>query len=170
MLRVLGVTMLVAAATHMLGASAAVGAFLVGIAIPGALAERARAILGPQRDLFAAIFFVAFGLSTDPRDLLPALPWAIGLAIAGLLTKLATGWYAAGRDGVRSRGRLRAGFTLAPRGEFSIVIAGLAAAAGHEQVRVVATAYVLVLAVLGPVLAKFSDAIAERVLGERAAR
>ena len=34
----------------------------------------------------------AFGLTTDPRVLPPALLWAIGLAIAGLLAKLATGW------------------------------------------------------------------------------
>ncbi len=163
MLRVLGLTMLVAAATHLLGASAAVGAFLVGIAIPGTLAERARDILGPQRDLFAAIFFVSFGLGTNPRDLLAYLPVAAVLALVGVLSKVATGWYAAGRDGVQKRGRLRAGLTLAPRGEFSIVIAGLAVAGGYPQVGLIATAYVLILAVLGPVLAKFADALGERL-------
>ncbi len=163
MLRVLGLTMLVAAATHLLGASAAVGAFLVGIAIPGALAERARDILGPQRDLFAAIFFVSFGLATNPRDLLAYLPVALVLALVGVLSKVATGWYAAGRDGVQKRGRLRAGLTLVPRGEFSIVIAGLAVAGGHPQVGLIATAYVLILAVLGPVLAKLADALGERL-------
>ncbi len=164
MLRVLGLTLLVAAATHALGASAAVGAFLVGIAIPGGPAERARAILRPQRDLFAAIFFVSFGLSTDPRQLVAALPLALVLAVVGILGKLATGWYAAARDGVRPAGRLRAGFALTPRGEFSIVIAGLAVAAGYREVGLAATAYVLVLAVVGPVLARFSDEIAAGVL------
>jgi len=169
MLRVLGLTMLVAAATHLLGASAAVGAFLVGIAIPGTLAERARDILGPQRDLFAAIFFVSFGLATNPRDLLAYLPLAAVLALVGVLSKAATGWYAAGRDGVQKRGRLRAGLTLAPRGEFSVVIAGLAVAGGYTQVGLIATAYVLILAVLGPVLAKFSDAIGGRIFPAPAA-
>ena len=129
-----------AAAAAFLGASAAVGAFLVGIAIPGTLAERARDILGPQRDLFAAIFFVSFGLGTNPRDLLAYLPVAAVLALVGVLSKVATGWYAAGRDGVQKRGRLRAGLTLAPRGEFSIVIAGLAVMAGYREVGLIATA------------------------------
>lgn len=165
MLRVLGLTLLVAAATHLLGASAAVGAFLVGIAIPGQLASRARRILGPQRDLFAAIFFVTFGLTTDPASLLPHLGLAAVLGLAGILGKTLTGWYAASRDGVARRGRLRAGLTLVPRGEFSIVIAGLAVGAGYREVGLVATAYVLILAVLGPVLAKVSDQIAGRFPG-----
>ena len=42
--------------------SAAIGAFLVGIAISGSIAERAHKLLGPSRDLFAAIFFLFFGL------------------------------------------------------------------------------------------------------------
>lgn len=164
MLRVLGVTLLVAASTHALGASAAVGAFLVGIAIPGALAERARSILRPQRDLFAAIFFVSFGLSTNPRDLTPSLGIALLLAVVGTGTKIATGWFAAGRDGIQPRGRLRAGLTLVPRGEFSIVIAGLAASSGYTEVALVATAYVLILAVVGPILAKVSDALSGRLI------
>lgn len=170
MLRVLGLTMLVAAATHTLGASAAVGAFLVGIAIPGNLAERARAILGPQRDLFAALFFVTFGLTTDPAQLSGQLPLALVLVVVGIAGKIVVGWYAAAREGVQPWGRLRAGLGLAPRGEFSIVIAGLAVSAGYRQVGLLATAYVLLLAVIGPILAKFSDAIAGRALRTRRAR
>ncbi len=164
MLRVLGLTMLVAAATESVGASAAVGAFLVGIAVPGSLAERAREILGPQRSLFAAIFFVAFGLGTDTGELFSQIPTALALAAAGVIGKLLTGWYAARRDGVQRRGRLRAGLALVPRGEFSIVIAGIAFVAGYPEVGVIATAYVLVLAVVGPILAKFSDNIADLVM------
>ncbi len=164
MLRVLGLTMLVAAATESVGASAAVGAFLVGIAVPGSLAERAREILGPQRSLFAAIFFVAFGLSTDTGELFSQIPTALALAAVGVIGKLLTGWYAARRDGVQRRGRLRAGLALVPRGEFSIVIAGIAFVAGYPEVGVIATAYVLVLAVVGPILAKFSDNIADLVM------
>ena len=163
MLRVLALTLLVAAATHALGASAAVGAFLVGIAVPGVLAERARMILGPQRDLFAAIFFVAFGLQTNPGELAPHLGVGAVLAVLTTVTKVATGWYAARREGVGPRGRLRAGFTLVPRGEFSIVIAGLAVTAGYAKVGFIATAYVMMLAVVGPVLARVSDSVADRI-------
>jgi CPA2 family monovalent cation:H+ antiporter-2 len=159
----LGVTLLVAGVTQGLGASAAVGAFLVGIAVPTEVADRARALLGPLRDLFAAVFFVAFGLTTDPREVLPVLPAALLLAVVTALTKIGTGWYAAWRDGVRFKGRLRAGTALVPRGEFSIVIAGLAAATGSVGIKPVATAYVLVLAVGGPLLARYSDTIADRI-------
>jgi CPA2 family monovalent cation:H+ antiporter-2 len=154
LLRLLGLTLLVAGLAQALGASAAVGAFLVGIAVPPAFADRARAILAPLRDLFAATFFVAFGLTTDPGAVLPVLPAVLALAAVTTLTKLGTGWYAAGRDGVAARGRRRAGAALVARGEFSIVIAGLAVTAGFAAVGPVATGYVLVMAVLGPVLAR----------------
>jgi CPA2 family monovalent cation:H+ antiporter-2 len=159
----LGLTLLVAGATQGLGASAAVGAFLVGIAVPTEAGDRARALLNPLRDLFAAVFFVGFGLTTDPAQIWPALPVAILLAIVTALTKVGTGWYAAGRDGVHFKGRLRAGTALIARGEFSIVIAGLAAAAGSDEIKPIATAYVLVLAIGGPLVAKYSDSIAERL-------
>ena len=162
-LRLLGITLLVAGLAQAAGASAAVGAFLVGLAVPPALADRARAILRPLRDVFAAIFFVAFGLATDPAAALPALPVVLVLALVTAATKLATGWYAARRDGVGPAGRLRAGGALVARGEFSIVIAGLAVTAGLEDVGVVAAGYVLVLAITGPVLARYVEPLAARV-------
>ena len=62
--------------------------------------------------------------------------------------------------GVGPRGRWRAGTALVARGEFSIVIAGLAVATGREpSLGPLATAYVLILAVLGPVLARTSEPI-----------
>ncbi|WP_346618809.1 cation:proton antiporter [Blastococcus montanus] len=164
MLRLIGLTLLVAGAAQAMGASAAVGAFLVGLALPASFAERARAILGPLRDLFAATFFVAFGLATDPAAILPVLPAALALAAVTTVTKIGTGWFAAKRDGVAVPGRLRAGTALVARGEFSIVIAGLAVAAGIPAVGPVATGYVLVLAVSGPVLTRFVEPLTGRML------
>jgi K+:H+ antiporter subunit KhtU len=155
LLRLVGLTLLVAGLAQAVGASAAVGAFLVGIAVPPSFANRARAILTPLRDLFAATFFVAFGLSTDPAALGPVLPAALALAAVTTSTKLATGYFAALRDGVGPAGRWRAGAALVARGEFSIVIAGLAVTAGIADVGPVATAYVLLLAVGGPLLTRF---------------
>lgn len=157
LLRVLGITLVVAGVTTMLDASAAVGAFVVGLALTGQAAERSRALLSPLRDLFAAVFFVSFGLSVDPTTLPPVLGVALALAAVTLVTKVLTGWYAAGRDGAGPRGRMRAGFVLAARGEFAVVIAGLAVAAGYEEAGPLTAAYVLVLAVVSPVLARFAD-------------
>ncbi|NEK85029.1 cation:proton antiporter [Blastococcus saxobsidens] len=169
MLRLIGLTLLVAGAAQAMGASAAVGAFLVGLALPASFAERARAILGPLRDLFAATFFVAFGLATDPGAILPVLPAALALAAVTTVTKIATGWFAARRDGVAVPGRLRAGTALVARGEFSIVIAGLAVTAGLPAVGPVATGYVLVLAVTGPVLTRFVEPLSARLVRAPAA-
>jgi CPA2 family monovalent cation:H+ antiporter-2 len=154
LLKILGVALLVAGIAQQLQVSAAVGAFLVGIALSGPLAETARALLSPLRDMFAAVFFVFFGLQTNPADLPPVLGAALILAFCGVLTKLATGYLAAGRAGVRRLGRVRAGTALIPRGEFNVVIAGLAVAAGaHPQLGPLTAAYVLILAVTGPLVA-----------------
>jgi monovalent cation:H+ antiporter-2, CPA2 family len=101
---------------------------------------------------------VFFGLQTDPRSIPPVAATAAALAVVTAATKVATGWWAARRAGVGPRGRWRAGTALVARGEFSIVIAGLAVAAGREAaLGPLATAYVLVLAVLGPVLTRASE-------------
>jgi monovalent cation:H+ antiporter-2, CPA2 family len=155
MLRILGITLVVAGLTQLLDASAAVGAFLVGLALTGRAAERARTVLAPLRNLFAAVFFLSFGLATDPALLVPVLPAALALGALTMLTKVATGWYAAARLGASPPGRLRAGTALIARGEFSILIAGLAAQAGLTRVGAVATGYVMVLAIAGPFLAHY---------------
>jgi CPA2 family monovalent cation:H+ antiporter-2 len=155
LLKVLGLTVLVAGVAQALQVSAAVGAFLVGIALSGPLAHQARALVTPLRDVFAAVFFVFFGLHTDPGALPPVLGAAFLLAVLGILTKLTTGWWAARRAGVGPLGRGRAGLALVPRGEFNIVIAGLAVAAGvHPDLGPLAAAYVLILAVVGPLAAR----------------
>jgi CPA2 family monovalent cation:H+ antiporter-2 len=158
LLGVLGLTMLVAGAAEKVSVSAAVGAFLVGIAISGPVAERATRVLTPLRDLFAAVFFVFFGLATDPNDIPPVLLPALALAVVTIGTKILTGYLAARRAGIGVPGRWRTGLTLTPRGEFSIVIAGLAVSAGIEpRLAPLATAYVLITIIVGPMLARLPD-------------
>ncbi|MER5456979.1 cation:proton antiporter [Micromonospora sp. NPDC002389] len=160
LLGVLGLTLLVAGVAAKLQVSAAVGAFLVGIALSGPVAHHATELLTPLRDLFAAVFFVFFGLATDPRHIPPVLLPAVLLALVTIATKTLTGYLAARRVGVTEPGRWRAGLTLVPRGEFSIVIAGLAVSAGTVSPKLAALAatYVLITVVTGPVLARLPDA------------
>jgi CPA2 family monovalent cation:H+ antiporter-2 len=158
LLSVLGLTLFVAGVAAELNVSAAVGAFLVGIAISGPVAHHATEMLSPLRDLFAAVFFVFFGLSTDPADMPPVLLPALGLAALTMVTKALTGYLAGRRAGIALPGRLRAGLALLPRGEFSVVIAGLAVTSGVERgLAPLATAYVLMTVVLGPMLARVPD-------------
>jgi len=154
LLRVLGITLIVAAVAEFAHASAAVGAFLVGLTLTGETADRARKVLGPLRDLFAAVFFLGVGLAVEPEHLLPMLPAALALAAVTAVTKVGTGIFAARRDGVARRGQLRAGTVLIARGEFSLVIIGLVGASIHG-VAALATAYVFVMATAGPVVTRF---------------
>ncbi|CAL9578640.1 K(+)_H(+) antiporter subunit KhtU [Actinosynnema sp. ALI-1.44] len=163
LLKVLGAALLVAGVAAQLQVSAAVGAFLLGIAISGSTAENATRMLEPLRDLFAAMFFVVFGLNTDPASIPPVLALAIILAAVTTVTKVATGWWAAQRQGIGRLGRARAGAALVARGEFSIVIASLAVASGgvDGELAALATAYVLLMAVLGPVAARVVEPLAK---------
>lgn len=162
LLKLLGSALLVAGIASALQVSAAVGAFLLGIAISGSTAENAARVLEPLRDLFAAMFFVVFGLSTDPRAIPPVLGWAILLAVVTSITKVATGWWAARRQGIGLLGRARAGAALVARSEFSIIIAGLAVSAGavDGELAALATAYVLLMAVFGPTAARLVEPVA----------
>jgi CPA2 family monovalent cation:H+ antiporter-2 len=161
LLTLLGVALLVAGTAERIHAPAAVGALLVGIALSGPTAEAARLVLAPLRDLFAAAFFLYFGLGLDPAALVPALPAAGGLALVTAVTKIGTGSWAARRAGIGLPGRIRAGTVLVARGEFSIIIAGLALAGGLEpDLGPFAAAYVLVLATAGPLLTRFADPLA----------
>ncbi|GAB16143.1 cation:proton antiporter [Arthrobacter globiformis] len=166
LLKVLGAALLVAGMASAMQVSAAVGAFLLGIAISGGTSRNAKLVLAPLRDLFAAIFFVAFGLNTDPASIPPVLGWALVLALITAASKMATGIWAAKRAGIARTGRLRAGTALIARGEFSIVIAGLALASGavSQELAAMATAYVLVMAVVGPLAARYAEPLLEMVL------
>jgi monovalent cation:H+ antiporter-2, CPA2 family len=158
LLTVLGITLVMGGLAEAIQVSAAIAAFLVGIALSGPVADQARDVLTPLRDLFAAVFFVLFGLRLDPSTLPPALGIAVLLAVVTAATKMATGWWAARRAGIGPRGRRRAGAALIPRGEFAILIATLGVTTGVEsRLGPISAAYVMILAVAAPVIARFID-------------
>jgi CPA2 family monovalent cation:H+ antiporter-2 len=155
LLSTFGLMLVVAGIAQRLQVSAAVGAFLVGIALSGPIVKQTQRLLGPLRVLFAAFFFFFFGLEIEPATLPPVLVQAALLGLLTALTKLLTGWWAARRAGVSTPGGLKAGAALVARGEFSIVIAGLGVSAGLEpRLGPLSAAYVLLLAIVGPILAR----------------
>ncbi|HEX5614274.1 MAG TPA: cation:proton antiporter [Acidimicrobiia bacterium] len=164
LLGLLGSTLLVGGLAEQAGVSAAVGAFLVGIAVSGPVQERASELVQPLRDLFAAIFFLVFALRIDPGDLPPVAFAAIALAVVSAITKFGSAWYSTTRAGIGVRGRTRAATVLISRGEFSIVIAELGTVAGLDpRLAALAAGYVLVLASAGPILTRYADPIGERL-------
>ncbi|NDA41700.1 MAG: cation:proton antiporter [Actinobacteria bacterium] len=126
LLTVFGAAMLASGLATYVGFSGAVAAFLVGLLLTGDVAIVARIRLAPLRDLFSAIFFLFFGLQTDPATIPAVLVPALLLAIFGVATKYITAWWAT-RDLTEPNALKSAASLLIPRGEFSILIAGLAA-------------------------------------------
>lgn len=153
LLSIFGTVLLVAGVAQHLRVSAAIGAFLVGIAVSGPISEQSHRLLTPLRDLFAATFFFFFGLEIDPRTLPPVLLAAAALALITITSKILTGYWATRAQVADRRSRLRAGLALVPRGEFSIVIAGLGAVI-EPRLGSLSAAYVLLMAIAGPVLAR----------------
>jgi monovalent cation:H+ antiporter-2, CPA2 family len=161
LLSILGFAILIAGVADVARFSAAVGALLAGIMLSGPAAEGAQTLVRPLRDLFAAIFFAFIGLSVDPSTIPPVLGIAVLLGVVTSATKYATGWWAARRLGSEVRARGVVGAALIPRGEFSIAIAGLAAAATvDEDLGALTVAYVILTVVVGSVVTK---ALARRV-------
>jgi monovalent cation:H+ antiporter-2, CPA2 family len=155
LLTALGMVLLVAGLAERLQVSAAIGAFLVGIALSGPIAAQSHRLFSPLRDLFAALFFFLFGLEIDPATLVPAIPMALALGAVTAATKVATGYWAGQRLNLEAAARWRAGAALVARGEFSIVIAELSSGV-EPALGPLAAAYVLTMAILGPTLARLA--------------
>ncbi len=168
LLTVLGLTLLVAGLAEELQVSAAIGAFLLGVMLSGQIAERGRELLEPIRDVFGGLFFLFFGLQIDPSSLGAALAPAAVLAVVTSATKVGTGWWAARRAGIGIPGRRRAAASLVPRGEFSIIIAGIGVAAGvHDDLGPTTACYVLIMAIVGSLAMRFVDGRSQWWLSSR---
>ena len=143
LLMVFGAALAASGLATLIGFSGAVAAFLVGLLLTGDVAIVARVRLAPLRDLFASIFFLFFGLGTDPRDVMTVLVPAILLAVLGVGTKIITAWWAV-QDVDEMHKVRRAATLLISRGEFSIVIAGLAGSLTFgENLQALTIAYVI---------------------------
>ena len=150
-----GLAVLVAGTAEELGVSDAIGAFGVGLVLAeSSAAERIERLVLPLRDAFAAAFFFAFGLTIDPGEIGEvAAPVAVAVALT-LVLNLAAGVIAARLNGFREHAAANIGLTILGRGEFSLVLATLAATAGLDaRVGPFVALYVLVLAIAGPILA-----------------
>jgi monovalent cation:H+ antiporter-2, CPA2 family len=149
LLTVFGSALLAAGVADLAGFSGAVAAFLVGLLLTGEVANTVRGRLGSLRDLFAAIFFLFFGLSTSFQDLVAVLPVILALVVLGVAGKFAVGWWIA-KDMTDKTMWIRAGAFLTPRGEFSMVIAALAGPAVLSvSLQAITLGYVFATAIIG---------------------
>jgi CPA2 family monovalent cation:H+ antiporter-2 len=170
-LRVLAVTVPVAALALSLGVSEAVAAFFVGMGVAGTShVERVERLLAPVRDVFAAVFFLVIGLETDPTVVADvALPLAAAVALTAP-SKLLTGYYGGRVYDLSPRRSARVGLGMVTRGEFSLVVAATATAGTTqvmtEVIPAFAVGYVLVMSLLGTVLMQYSGVVDRFLPGE----
>mgnify|MGYP000686208481 FL=1 len=140
----------------LIGFSGVVAAFLIGLLLTGEVAEAARSRLAPIRDIFAAVFFLFFGITTDPADLPAVLPLAVAITAIGVAGKYLVAWWVT-KDMSDKMSTWRVTGFLIPRGEFSMVIAALAAPVViGVQLQALTLAYVILTALTASVLLRLT--------------
>ena len=139
----------------------AIGALLLGLVLAETEhSERIEHLVVPFRDFFGAIFFFGFGLTIDPFALGGAVWLAVGAVILTIVGNVLAGVLAGRTAQLSSQGSLNIGLTIVSRGEFSIILANLAKAGNLIPIiQPFAALYVLILAIIGPVLTKESERI-----------
>ncbi|ATY95720.1 cation:proton antiporter [Streptomyces bacillaris] len=165
----LGAAVFVAGISEMFGVADAIGAFMVGLMLGStASGERILKLVHPLRDAFGAIFFFAFGLSIDPGDL-PSVFWPVVAAVVlTLAMNVAAGLAASRVYDFGTQATANIATTLVARGEFALILATMAAAAGlDKRLSPFIAGYVLLLAVLAPLAAGRSHWLARILPGPR---
>jgi monovalent cation:H+ antiporter-2, CPA2 family len=139
----------------------AIGALLLGLVLAETEhGERMAHLIVPFRDFFGALFFFGFGLTIDPFALGGAVLPVLGAVVVTLAGNILAGLLAGRSAKLSSAQSLNVGLTIVSRGEFSIIMANVAKSGGLLPVlQPFAALYVLILAVLGPLVTKESERI-----------
>ena len=122
-LNVMAIIALAGWATHLLGISHALGAFLAGILIAETLHRyRVERVIEPFRQLFLGFFFVTIGAQINPDALAENWHWILLAALALILVKTPASAFAARWAGAHPATSVRTGILLGGGGEFSFVL------------------------------------------------
>ena len=157
-------------ATHAIGLSMALGAFLAGMLLAETeFKHQTEAVIKPFRDILLGLFFVSVGMLLDLRLLLTQLPLVLLLLAALLLVKAAIVTLVVRPFVPNTRKALRTGIVVSMGGEFGFALLTLLLK-GHmvnaTVVQPVLTAIALSM-LLGPFLVRYNGRIADRILGRR---
>ena len=137
----------------------AVAAFLLGMLISESrFKHRVEETLVSWRDVAAAAFFLDFGLHVEMGAALERWRPALILVLVTVLVQVSTGYLSGRATGISRRGSVGHGLMLLPRGEFSLVVVGLAAGVAtipaevREALLGMTSLYVLVMMFIGSVI------------------
>ncbi|MER7130958.1 cation:proton antiporter [Streptosporangium saharense] len=164
-----GLAILTAGVAEELGVSDAIGAFMIGLILSSTrAAPRIRRLVHPLRDAFGALFFFAFGLAIEPGDMLSVAWPVVAAVVLTLVLNVAAGVLAARMNSFGTVQAVNISLTVLSRGEFALVLATMAVAAGLDgRLAPFIAGYVLVLALFGPLIASRSEWIARLLPGGR---
>ncbi|PLR81896.1 cation:proton antiporter [Bacillus sp. V33-4] len=139
----------------------AIGALLLGLVLSETeQSERIEHLVVPFRDFFGAIFFFSFGLNIDPFSLGGAVWLVLGAVVLTIVGNFVAGMIAGRRTGLSYKASSNIGLTIVSRGEFSIIVANIGIAGGLMPIlKPFSALYVLILAILGPLLTRESKTI-----------
>ncbi|WP_158865546.1 cation:proton antiporter [Leifsonia sp. AG29] len=161
-----GLGVLFAGLGELIGVTDAIGAFLIGLVL-GATKHRTKIehIAIPLRDVFAAFFFLNFGLALDPAKFPSVLVPVLLAVLMTIVLNIAAGQFVAWINGMGVQAGINTAAILQNRGEFALILATLSLAAGLDsRIQPFAGLYVLIMAVLGPILAANSERIGAMIL------
>jgi len=157
---------------ELLGVTDAIGAFLIGLVL-GATKYRAKIeqLSLPMRDVFGAFFFLNFGLGLNPSTFGGVLWPVLGAVLMTFVLNVIAGQFVAWLNKLGPQAGINTTVILQNRGEFALILATLALAAGLDD-RIVPFAglYVLIMAIIGPILAVNSERIGSVILGTKRKR
>lgn len=158
LLVIFAVLFLVAGFSETIHVAEAIGALLVGLVLAETShMKRIEQMILPFRDFFGAIFFFSFGLTINPLELGGAVWLSLGAVVVTLIGNFVAGMLAGRSAGLSPKASANIGLTIVARGEFSIIMANLGKAGGLLPIlQPFAALYVLILAILGPLLTKES--------------
>lgn len=156
---ILSIIVLSAGAASRIGLSEAIGAFLAGLLLSETKQRhRISEAIKPFQQFSTAIFFVAFGMSIDYKHLGSLVPMGIIIFIISSFSKIICGYFIGKKYDLNKRAGLRLGFSLVPRGEFSIILAGAITMNSHAYpLKSLTGVYVLLSAILGSIMIKESE-------------
>ena len=146
-----------------IGLTEAIGGFFIGMVIAETVhREKIERAFIPFRDLFAAIFFFYFGLSIQMTATGPLYLILFVLILFSISGKLASGMLAGWVNGLSGRASITIGLSMIARGEFSIILAGVAAAStpSATALQAVTGMYVFILAIVGVLMMDHSPRMA----------
>lgn len=146
-----------------LGLSEVLGAFLAGVMLAeiGKI-DRVEGTVTPIKDLMLPTFFVYFGTTIHMGSGIPMPILLMVLIVWSMVAKIVVGMVGGKLYGLSKRVSLRAGLSLCARGEFSVVIAGVAS----ESIKVFGGIYIVATAFLGMILFNYAPRITTKIYGK----